>query len=100
MPNRFDFYEVVVFKDSAPLPEKLKRTQGVIMGMAEDANGNWEYAVQIADDDNECWQLDEANLEATGKKLSRGEVYPGDSELVRVDPDTGEGSFVKKDGFN
>lgn len=100
MPNRYCFYEVVLVEADAPVREDLKGSAGIIVGMSEDDNGCWEYAVQLPKHDNECWQIAEGFLKATGKRVNREDLYNGDSELVRVDPDTGDGEIVEKDEFN
>jgi hypothetical protein len=42
---------------------------------------------------NKTWDIPEAFLMPTGRKVSRETLYSGDSMIVKVDPATGEGTF-------
>jgi Immunity protein 31 len=80
----FDFYEVVSISNATNIPEDIRGRDGVIVGMAENDDGSWEYGVQVFSDDNQCWQLGEDILTSKRFKLNREDIYPGGH--IRVNP--------------
>jgi len=94
MKNQFEFYEVVVISenDDADL-RGLEGQRGAVLGMSQnDETKHWVYSVSL-DSTGNLWNVGEENLEATGEAKSRSDFYSGESVKVKVDPETGEGSF-------
>jgi hypothetical protein len=93
MSSQFEFYEIVKVKETAfTIKNGLNRLKGAILGMAEDENGNWGYAIHIYNLE-EVWDLPQECLESTGEFTSREEFYDGSSIHVKVDAKTGEGKI-------
>lgn len=91
MKNKFDFYEVVKINTVENNLKKANGKDGVVMGMAQDENGEWNYAVRIyfgsfADlEDSDGWSIDEQYLQPTGKFMKREDFYDGSTAKVVVD---------------
>ena len=89
-PPLFDFYDVVQVVDVDGGIEEIDRKFGIILGMAQQEDGSWSYAVDVYAD-LECneridgWSVAEENLTATGRHVSEDHVYGG--ETVKVSPD-------------
>jgi hypothetical protein len=75
-----------------PMLSEISGLSGAILGMAENDDGDWVYAVHILDTD-ESWDVRESELTATGGFMKREDFYEGDSVRVEVDPESGEGSL-------
>ena len=85
MPNpRFQFYEIVRVASSQPELAEIHGERGAILGMSEDDQGTFGYAVFIYRDEI-CWSLTEDELEETGEFSRREEFYDDTSIRVRVD---------------
>ena len=97
MNPEFEVFEVVRLAPNAPLPSRLRLSEGVILGRSQNEDGCWGYSVQLKADDDKCWSVDEQFLVKTGRKVCRSEIYDGTSIRVNVDPQTGCGS-VRSDG--
>ena len=93
MASKFEFFEIVRVNPKSPSLEPIANTEGAILGKAQDEAGRWGYAVFIYSLD-ETWDLQESDLEATGRMAKRGDFYDGTSIQVAVDPETGEGRIV------
>lgn len=91
--NKFDFYEVVVVKDTNDQRNaEIVGARGCVLGMAQcEESELWYYSVSI---EGICWSVAEEKLSKTGEFRSRSDFYSGESIRVRVDPATGEGSVV------
>lgn len=92
---KYQFYEVV--RINATKPDSIQRgiskvngLEGAILGMSQDSQGIWGYAVSIYSLET-VWDILEHELEPTGKMDSRDTFYDGSSISVEVNPDTGEG---------
>jgi hypothetical protein len=93
MSAKFSFYEVVEVRPERPALNEIAGLTGAILGMVENDDGNWVYAVHILDTD-ESWDIRESELVSTGKVMSRSDFYDeNDSVGVEVDPITGEGKL-------
>lgn len=94
MKNKFDFYEVVVICENHDVDlAGLTGQRGAVLGMAQDdETGLWVYAVSL-DSTGDVWNVGENHLTATGEAKERSDFYSGDSIEVKVDRETGEGSF-------
>lgn len=93
MSAKFTFYEVVEVKPERPALNEIAGLTGAILGMVENDDGNWVYAVHILDTD-ESWDIREAELVSTGKVMNRSDFYDeSDSVGVEVDYVTGEGKL-------
>ena len=95
---KFDFFEIVrctrdLVDDEDPEDCDVCGLTGAVLGMAEDHDGTWGYAVHIYDK-GFVYSLPEDALEATGRKDRRENFYTGESIRVVVDPKTGEGKIV------
>ena len=93
MKSKFDFYELVKIKTTV-FTEKngINGQKGAILGMSEDENNKWGYAIHIYNVDG-CWDLPEECLESIGEFTTREEFYDGSSIHVKVDAKTGEGKI-------
>ena len=89
---RFQFYEIVRVASSDPELTEIHVERGAILGVSENDNGTFGYAVFIYRDEI-CWDLAEGELEATGVFSRREEFYDGTSIRVRVD-EQGRGWIV------
>ncbi len=69
----FDFNEKVTVRSSDPAHAAVNGCEGVILGMARNADGEWGYAVYIHDDEA-AWDLPAGVLESTGDFADPGEV--------------------------
>ena len=88
---QFDFYEVVQVRNSEETDKlPVVGQEGAILGMAEEEEGRWNYAVFIYSL-SECWHFGERELETTGKWDKKETFYDGSHITVLVDPDTGYG---------
>ncbi|MBI3560324.1 MAG: immunity protein 31 [Gammaproteobacteria bacterium] len=94
MSRQYDFYDVVNIATSCPKLDGINGLQGAIVGAAENDAGEWVYSVYIFESE-ECWEVMEAELSSTGKKMAREDFYDGESIKVIVDPVTGEGKRKK-----
>lgn len=63
--SKFSFYEVVRILGEEPLTAPLAGHEGVVLGMTEDTEGNWSYAVTI-EETTATWPFREDELETTG----------------------------------
>jgi len=92
MAAKFAFFEVVRIVTDEPEFLEIVGQEGTVLGMVEDEDGHWIYAVSI--NDGEAWTgLYEAHLETTGKHRKREEIYSGESVRVVVD-EKGRGKIV------
>ena len=72
-----DYFEVVRINDSSSLPAELIGREGVILGRAQDSQGEWSYAVSVARDQGMCWQIESKGIDATGRRMLREDIYSG-----------------------
>lgn len=64
MKNKFDFYEIVKVVSPEIIYSEIYGLEGVIMGMSQNDDGSWGYAVSV----NEiAWDVNEEYLVKTGK---------------------------------
>jgi hypothetical protein len=96
MAAPLEFYEVVCVLPNDVVPKRLWGTCGVVVGRTDDGVLGLEYAVQVIADNNQCWQLPEQCLRPVGRRMTREELYDGDSLSIVVEPDTGVGTPAKK----
>ena len=94
MQALYKFYEVVKVVSSKPSLAEINGQEAAILGMAENDDSQWCYAIHILDSD-EGWDVMENELAPTGRMMSREDFYDGDSVTVEVDPVTGEGKLKK-----
>lgn len=91
--RELDFYEVVTLaRTDATERLRIAGETGVVLGKAEEA-GRTTYAVLIGE---ETYSLADIDLEPTGHRVSREDIYSGEHLRVRADgtvlPDTDETS--------
>ncbi len=92
MQALYKFYEVVMIVSNKPSLAEINGEEAAIMGMAENDDGQWCYAVNILNSDD-GWDVMESDLQSTGRMMSREDFYDGESVTVEVDSITGEGKF-------
>lgn len=92
MSAKYSFYEVVNIKPERPSLSKIEGLSGTILGMAQNENGGWIYAVHIFDTDD-SWDIREAEIVTTGKFMKREDFYSGESLIIDVDGKSGEGKL-------
>ncbi|MCS4433148.1 Imm31 family immunity protein [Aquiflexum gelatinilyticum] len=93
MKSRFNFYEIVKVKETIFTSNHgISGLKGAVLGMAEDENHKWGYAVHIYNLD-EVWDLPEECLESTGEFTSREEFYDGSYIHVKVNSNIGKGEI-------
>jgi hypothetical protein len=90
MKNKFDFYEIVNINSENNELSKIHGKEGVVLGMAENDDGAWSYAVSI--NNGYCWSIEEEYLVSTGKFSSRDQFYSGETVKIIVN-DKGEGEI-------
>ncbi len=94
MPAKFQFYEVVKVVSDKPQLSEIWDLTGVIMGISENEEGYFGYAVSIFHV-VESWFVMEEDLVSTGQYMRDEDFHDGSSIRVRVDPETGEGHIVE-----
>ncbi len=92
MKNKFTFYEVVVINSQEKKHKKINAKEGVIMGMAQNDDGEWGYAVNVQDDG---WDINEKYLESTGKVLKREDFYNEIDKVTVIVNKDGKGEIKK-----
>ena len=92
MPAKFKFYEVVEISSDRPALREVDGKRGAILGMAENDDGSWGYAVCIFDEEI-GYDVSEEELLTTGEMMKREDFYDGENITIIVDPETGEGSL-------
>lgn len=90
MKSKFEFYEVVRVIDDIDHSRPLVGQKGAILGMAQNEQEKWSYAVHLYEL-RECWSFDEDELESTGRMDVRESFYDGTHVSVIVDSSSGEG---------
>lgn len=90
--SKFDFYEVVKIITDDPKYAEVNGKEGAILGMAQNSDGIWGYAVEIFDE-IDGWSFPEDALVTLGYKMKREDFYTGETIRVEVDPVTGEGKI-------
>jgi len=89
---KFNFYDVVkVLSEPSKEMIEISGQEGVVLGRAEE-DGCCVYAISLSS--GETWQIEEEDLESTGKISAPADIYSGESIKVSVDPETGDG-FVE-----
>ena len=97
MEPKFKYFEHVIIKNSPnTIKNNIQEEEGIVLGIAQDDDGKWGYGVYI-NKMGEVWDINENEMESTGKYSKREDFYSGDSIQVRVDPKTGEGFIVDED---
>ena len=91
----YKFYEVVKIVSNRPALSEINGLEAAVLGMAENDDGNWCYAVHLLDS-GEGWDVMENELVSTDRIMSRADFYDGDSVTVGVDPLTGIGELKSK----
>jgi len=91
MKPKYRFYEVVKVATEFKYRE-VAGLQGVILGMSQNGQDMWGYAVSI-DELDETWDILETDLEFTGIIHTRDDYYDKLVMKVLVDPITGEGEI-------
>lgn len=89
MAAKFSFYEVVEINPERPDLKEIEGLRGVVLGMVENEQGNWVYAVHMLSTE-ESWDVLESELISVGEFMTREDFYDGGSAKVEVDPETGE----------
>jgi len=93
MSARLSFYEVVQIKSDRTALSEINGLSGAILGMAQNDDGDWVYAVHIFDTED-SWDIREVELAPTGKVMSRSDFYDEDDVVqIEVDPDSREGKL-------
>ena len=96
--GHYEFYEVVLVSSSDPQKEALNGLEGAIVGIAQEKDGPWGYTVHIykraTSPDGSSFYFTEDELEPTGRRSPRSDLYSGRSLAVEVDAATGEGKIV------
>ena len=81
MDAKYRFYEVVQIADNCDRLKQLAGLEGAVMGMAQDEDGSWGYAVFIYQL-GESWHVLEAELQPTGRMDRRESFYDGTPVVV------------------
>lgn len=90
MINKFNFYEIVsVVSKSEKLHDHYGK-EGTILGMAENDDGTWGYAVFFGD--ITC-DIEENALISTGKFSNRESFYSDENIVKVIVDDTGKGTL-------
>ncbi|WP_010304091.1 Imm31 family immunity protein [Candidatus Odyssella thessalonicensis] len=92
--SRFDFYEVVRVRSNLPEYVRIDNLLGTVLGMSQDSEGRWAYALEIEDSD-EAWMVWEECLISCNEFKNREDFYSNSSLKVVVDPKTGEGQLKR-----
>ena len=90
MSAKYKFYEVVKVVSSNPDLAEINNQEAAIMGMVENNNSKWSYAVHILETED-GWDVDEEELQSTGRMMCESDFYDGESVTVVVDSKTGTG---------
>jgi hypothetical protein len=90
---KFMFYEIVRISRPSPGLRQNADLEGAILGMSQDDQGRWYFAVHVYEL-NEVQTYPETALEPTGRMDRRESFYDGTNVRVVVDPDTGEGKII------
>jgi hypothetical protein len=90
---RFQYYEIVRIREGLPGKQELGGLEGAILGMSQEANGSWGYAVSLYSD-GYTYHVTDCEIEPTGRMDRRESFYDGTSVRVSVDLETGEGSII------
>lgn len=80
---KFAFYEIVRVQSNQKNLVSVNGLTGAILGMAQNAAGQWNYAVSIYALE-ECWNINESDLEATGEYDRREAFYDGEQLKLYV----------------
>lgn len=83
--NKFGFYEVVEICSDKKNLQSINGKLGTILGMTQNDDGPWGYAVTL-DDAEEGWDIKEEVLISKGIFRKREDFYDADSITVVVDP--------------
>lgn len=99
MTKQFSFFDIVIYKTNNPEFRSMDNKEVVIRGMAETANGQWEYGISLLSEmgEGEIVRAKEDELIHTGKMTSQDALYAGEIVKISVDPKTGEGSLVDEE---
>mgnify|MGYP002713067735 CR=1 FL=1 len=89
--SKFDFYEIVIVNTNNPKKSKLNGEKGAILGITENKDHLFFYAVHLYQD-SITYSFDENELEKTGEFDCRESFYSGNSVTVIVN-EKGEGNF-------
>ena len=84
MPAKYDYYEKVRVKSSAPARAKINGELCAVLGQAYGTDSKWYYTVHVYRL-SRTWMVPEDELVATGEHDCRESFYDGDSMHVRVD---------------
>ena len=100
MKNKFNAYDVVKIMSQNPELVEINGKEGIVLGVPqiEEDYSIFTYSVYVLDPKGkmeECWSVDEEDLQPTGKKMKEEDIYTGETVRVRVDPETGEGYLVE-----
>lgn len=93
MHPSFQYYEEVRIKNSPRYPQLVGKV-GVVLGMAQDEQGHWSYAVAISTTHEtwRTWSMLETQLQSTGKMMNHSDFYDGTKITVIVN-EFGEGKL-------
>lgn len=74
MNSKYQFYEVVEIDSNKLLLKEINGFEAAILGMAQNQDGIWSYAVTILEKE-ETWHVVEGDLRSTGKMMKREDFY-------------------------
>jgi len=88
---KLSHYDVVTVEPAGGASSSQVKRVGIILGISEEQGSDVYYAVlDLQSETTEM--LPESRLAATGRKVSREDLYDGTVLKVKVDPETGRGS--------
>lgn len=82
--NKFNFYEIVQIVSADLELSEINSKEGAIVGMAQNDDGSWGYAVSVAD---ECWCISENDLVSLNRYAKEEDLYPEESIRTPITPD-------------
>ena len=89
----FDFYDEVRICTQDPAKSHMNTCLAIVVGRTEtEDRKSWYYAVDFPLQGH-GWCFFEYELEATGRKFTRDDLYDGSSVRVQVDP-KGRGRII------
>lgn len=92
MESKFEFYEIVRVVSSSPELAPIQGDECAVLGKARGEDGKWYYTLHVYRLE-ESWSVGETEVEATGRMDERESFYDDTSVKVKVDENTGEGTF-------
>lgn len=84
--SKFAFYEVVEIHPERPALREIEGLRGVVLGMVENDQGSWIYAIHILSSE-ESWDVCESEMVSIGEFMTREDFYDGGAIKVELGPE-------------